>query len=187
MKKLLLGLVVGLGLAGCDQPPSNKIESEKNINQTGSHESKNGKWKTIVHEDEMRGTKSKWLALRSDNNANLDFPYDGENHLNLDILDSKTGKPRIFLTIDKGQYDCDEYGCYLPIKFGNSEIQTLTFKKYETQGSDETILIFSQNSQAFLQNIRNFRTMVVEIPFYRSGTRQFKFDLSNFNDAEKEI
>ncbi|MDM1764573.1 MULTISPECIES: hypothetical protein [unclassified Acinetobacter] len=187
MKKvLLLGLLVWL--VGCSNNDDTKNQSTISESQNEpSMESKIGKWRPVVSKDEMRNTESKWLALRSENNADLDFPYDGNNKLQLDILDSKTNDPRIFLTIDKGQYACEEYGCFSAVKFGNSPIQYLTFKEYDTQGGDGTILIFSENSKVFLENIRRFNSIIIELPFYSNGTRQFKFDTSKFNEAERGL
>lgn len=186
LKKILF-LSVLLGLIGCSNSDNAKKASSVTSNTNDSSlESQTGKWRTVVSKDEMRNTESKWLALRSENNADLNFPYDGENKLQFDILDSKSDDPKIFLTIDKGQYDCNDY-CYTAVKFGNSPIQYLNFQKYETSGSDGTILIFTENSKAFLDNIRKVNSLMVELPFYSNGTRQFKFDTSKFNNAEKVI
>lgn len=189
MRKLLLIGVLGISavLSGCDKNNNTKPNNEVVTQAETTPTRQTGKWRVVVNKDEMRNTESKWLALSSDNNADLGFPYDGENRLNIDILDSKTDEPRIFLTIDKGQYDCESYGCFTAVKFGNSPIQYLTFNKYETSGGTDTILIFTENSNAFLENVRKFNSIIIELPFYREGKRQFKFDTSKFNEAEKEI
>ncbi|TSH74884.1 hypothetical protein E2K73_07685 [Acinetobacter sp. RF15A] len=184
MKKIIL-LALLVGLAGCGK----QKDSTKNIVDTDSTPTQieQNTWQVVVHTDEMRGSTSKWLALRSENTANLDFPYDGENYLTLDILGLKTNDVRIFFTIDKGQYDCKSYGCYGAIKFGNSAVQNVDFKEYDASGNDGTILIFKGNTEAFLNNIRKVKEITVELPFYRSGSRQFKFKTIGFNEAEKKI
>ncbi|MDX8157837.1 hypothetical protein [Acinetobacter pittii] len=186
MKKICFASVLVLALVGCGNSDNRQPSSASADKKESSIESKTGKWRIVISKDEMRKTESKWPSLRSDNNADLKFPYDGENRLTIDILDSKTDEPRIFLTIDSGQYDCNEY-CYTAVKFGNSPIQYVNFQKYETSGGDGTILIFTENSKAFLENIRKFNSIIIELPFYSNGTRQFKFDTSKFNEAEKEI
>lgn len=187
MKKLILFTVICFGLVGCSKDSNTKQDNETTSKSEVKKESNTGKWRLVVSKDEMRNTESKWLALSSDNNADLSFPYDGVNRLNIDILDSKTDEPRIFVSIDKGQYDCESYGCSAAVKFGNAPIQYLTFQKYEVSGGDGTILVFSGNSKAFLSNVRNFNSIIIELPFYREGTRQFKFDTSKFSEAEKGI
>ncbi len=180
-----------VGLVSCAKSDNN-LSAEKNtvnsadkIIQNQNEEKRN--WKVIVSKDEMRDIETKWLSTVSLNNADLSFPYDGNNHMRLDILDSKIGQPRIFLTIDKGQYDCGRYVCNSYIKFGNSPVQMADFSVHDVDGGDGKILIFTGNSNAFLKNIRNINNITIEIPFYRDGTRQFKFDTSGFNEAEKRI
>lgn len=189
MKKILIAGVIGFGLilSGCGKSEAEKAKETVEMNEIDI-ESKTGEWQVVVNRDEMRNTESKWLALRSSNNADLNFPYDGENRLQLDILDSKSGSARIFLTIDKGQYDCGSYGCSVSIKFGNNPVQDVRFHEYDTQGSDGTILVLDGgSSKPFLQNIRTFKTIIVEVPFYSNGLKQFKFNTKKFNEAEKQI
>lgn len=198
MKKVVLILMV-LGLFGCEKVDNDKaieqraklalneanniVESEKTANKS---EHKNN-WEVIVNKDEMLNKEKKWLSIVSENSANLSFPYEGENYLRLDILDSKDSNPRIFVRINKGQYDCGLNGCYSLVKFGNNPAQQLDFNKHDTPGGDGTILSFSGNSVAFLKNVRKFNTIIIELPFYRDGTRQFLFKTAGFNEAEKNI
>lgn len=163
----------------------NAINSANDALETQEVEKKN--WEVVVSKDEMRGIESKWLATASINNADLNFPYDGENHLYLNVLDSKTDAPRIFLIIEKGQYDCEEYGCNSYVKFGNNPVEMVDFSIHNTDGGDGKILSFKGDAKNFLNNIRKFNSITIEIPFYRDGSRQFKFDTSSFSEAEKRI
>ncbi|WP_151824587.1 membrane lipoprotein lipid attachment site-containing protein [Acinetobacter bereziniae] len=185
MKKILmLGFV--LALTGCSNSEQSNTDSKLDKKETKAN-MENGKWEIIESKDEMRNITTRWVALRSENNADLRFPYDGDNKLQLDILGSKNNDPTIYLTIDKGQYDCADYGCYVAVKFGNSTIQNLTFQQYDAAGTNGKILIFTDNSKAFLENIRNLGSLTIELPFYSDGRRQFKFDTSKFNEAERKI
>ena len=140
---ILLALVVGLAGCGGNKGPS-EADFLNDIKERKSEAKKT--WEVVVSRDEMRGTESKWLAVRSENYAGLEFPYDGQNKLQLDVLDSKTNSPRIFLTIDKGQYDCDSYGCSAYVKFGNSPVQSMTFVPHNTSGGDGTTLKLKRGS-----------------------------------------
>ncbi|MDV7379930.1 hypothetical protein R4466_04800 [Acinetobacter baumannii] len=193
MKKIIFIFLI-ISLVGCTKSESN-LSSEKSaknaVNSTNekvqnSVVEKNN-WQLKVSKDEMREVETKWLSTISLNNADLSFPYDGDNHMHLDILDSKSGQPRIFLTIDKGQYDCGRSVCNSYIKFGNSPVQMADFSVHDVAGGDGKILIFNGNSDAFLKNIRRINNIIIEVPFYRDGSRQFKFDTSGFNEAEKRI
>lgn len=180
MKKIIMLFTVAT-LLGCSKPDQTQIINKAEIEQPKSS------WQVVVSKDEMRETNSKWLATRSENDAELEFPYDGPNKLQMEVLDSKLKNPRIFFTIDKGQYDCGHSTCYGAIKFGSTPVQEVTFKEYDVSGNDGTILIFEGNTNALLSNIRKFEKITVELPFYRNGTRQFKFSTLGFNEAEKEI
>lgn len=184
MKKIILLSLVAI-LVGCqksDEPKQNLSNSSE-----PTIELSEDTWQVYTDKDEMRESEAKWLALRSENSANLDFPYDGENHLTLHIYDSKTKEPSVFLIIDKGQYDCGQYGCYGAIKFGKTTVQEISFREHDVSGSNGTILRFDGNVDAFLSNVKRFKEITVELPFYRSGVRQFKFNTSGFTEAEKNI
>lgn len=185
MYKLIL-LASMVCLVGCSE---NKSQTEEEfLNDLKQKEAEIKKtWDVVVSKDEMRGTELKWLAVRSENYAGLEFPYDGKNKLQLDVLDSKSDSPRIFLTIDKGQYDCETYGCSAYVKFGNAPVQSISFMPHNTSGGDGTILMLKGNSDAFMSNIRKFNKITIELPFYRQGTRQFIFDTTGFNEAEAKI
>ncbi|MGQ0476270.1 MULTISPECIES: hypothetical protein [Acinetobacter] len=184
MKKLILSFITAVALGGCDQSSdSNKKITSSNQNT----QVKENTWQLLSSKDEMRGTETKWLSLRSENSAGLDFPYDGINYLTLDILNANTDDTKIFLTIDRGQYDCGKYGCYGSIKFGNTTVQDITFHPHDYAGSDGTMLVFRGNTQAFKQNIGKFNEIIIELPFYKNGSKQFKFKTNGFNENVKKL
>lgn len=172
-----------MSLLGCDKNNSNRaVDKTQN-----KKELKAENWQVIHAKDEMRGLENNWLATRSTNNADLSFPYDGENRLQLDVVDVAKPEQRLFLTIDKGQYDCASYGCDIAVKFGNSPIQIVNFTRYDVPGNDGRTLIYSPNSNFFIKNLENFNQIIIEVPFYKDGTRQFKFDTSGFKKRLSEI
>lgn len=183
MKKIIAFFTIAMLLGCSKQEPVALVEQVEQFEP----EQPKPNWEVVVSKDEMRETDFKWLATRSENDADLGFPYDGANKLQIDVLNSKSGNPRIFFTIDKGQYDCGRSGCYGAIKFGSNPVQEVSLREHDTSGSDGTILIFEGSPEALLSNIRKFENITVELPFYRNGTRQFKFNISGFNEAEKEI
>lgn len=183
MNKFIILFSIAIGLIGCSKVDKN----ESSTNSINSEKRTENGWEVIINKDEMRQQEKKWLAVRSENNADLQFPYDGENHLQLDILDSKTNEPRIFFTIDKGQYDCGRYGCDAYIKFGANPVQHIELSIHDVQGTDGKILAFHGNTAAFITNIRKFNSIIIEIPFYRNGTRQFKFNTAGFTEAESKL
>ncbi|MCK4087569.1 hypothetical protein HCY58_10970 [Acinetobacter radioresistens] len=180
MKKIIL-LALLVGLVGCGPQPERKLKSKE---ETKVEVLPDYKWNVQSYHDEMRETTSKWLYLRSENSANFGFPYEGENHLTLYVLDSKTKNPTILLEIDNGQYHCDLDRCYATVKFGKNPVQYLTFYKVD---NNDKLLRFTENTKAFLNNIRNMNSIIIELPFFQEGDVQFKFDTKNFNKAETEL
>ncbi|HHP4658037.1 TPA: hypothetical protein ACSBYU_002125 [Acinetobacter baumannii] len=73
------------------------------------------------------------------------------------------------------------------MKFGENSVQKMDVSIHDVQGTDGTILAFYGNSAAFLENIKKFNSITIEVPFYRNGTRQFKFNTTGFSEAESKL
>lgn len=183
MRKAYIAIILCIGLLGCSKDNNNEVKEQiKNELPLAT-----GNWEVIHAKDEMRGLENKWLAIRSLNSADLSFPYDGQNNLQLDVVDVGKPEQRLFLTIDKGQYDCASYGCDIAVKFGSSPLQIIRFIKYDVPGEDGRTLIYSLNSDFFIKNLERFNKIIIEVPFYRDGTRQFTFNTSGFKKQLDEI
>lgn len=179
MKKLYF-LAMMVGLSGCNEPvQKNDItETKSTVGET---------WQLSVSKDEMRGVTDKTAYLRSNNSADLAFPYDGDNRLSIYVSGSKND-PTILLKIDNGQYDCSRRnGCDLAVKFGNSPIQYINFQVVDYQGSDGTILRHYGDNQFIFKNLLTYKKTIIEVPFYKNGTRQFVFNTSGFNEIENKL
>jgi len=177
MKKLLAIGLMGLSLIGCAKPQENSVKTEVQV------EEKLPRWEVITSKDEMRKTEQKFLAIESDNSADFKFPYDGGSKLTLVLADTKSDEPRVVLVIDKGQYDCSIRACYGAAKFGESPVQDLEFQ----EGATKEILVFTGNSKAFVANIRKFKKVIIELPFYQEGNQQFTFNTEGFSAEEPKI
>lgn len=176
MKKLVF-LALLLGLVGCVKPQESSVKTETRAEETPP------RWEVITSKDEMRKTEQKFLAIESDNSADFKFPYDGGSKLTLVLGDTKGDEPRIVLVIDKGQYDCSIHACYGAAKFGESPVQDLEFQ----EGVTKEILVFTGNSKAFVSNIRKFKKVIIELPFYQEGNQQFTFNTEGFSAEELKI
>lgn len=208
MKKILILSMVAV-LSGCDKNENTKTVVETHTKTKVENEYKNsgeskydgnkaiklppisdpitGSWHIVSHFNEEQEKLIRWAVLRSENNEKLDSQNNGENRLQLDILDSSTMKPKIFLTIDKGQYDCESNLCSISVKFENKPIQHFTFSTYEPQVNGVIVLILSENAQEFLENVRKYNYLTLEVPFHDNGVHQFEFNISKFKDVEEKI
>lgn len=176
--KILLALgLMGLTLVGCAK------QQESNFNKEIQAHEAPPRWEVITSKDEMRKTEQKFLAIESINSANFKFPYDGGSKLTLVLTDTNSDEPRVILVIDKGQYDCSMRACYGAAKFGDSPVQDLEFQ----EGVSKEILVFTGNSKAFVANIRKFKKVIIELPFYQEGNHQFTFNTEGFSAEEPKI
>ncbi|NKG34789.1 hypothetical protein [Acinetobacter junii] len=208
MKKILMISLV-VALLGCDNNENTKIayESQSKIkveNEYNESENKEidgdkaikispisntetGSWHIVSHFNEEQEKLTRWASLRSENNVELDSQSEEKNRLQLDIRDSRTNKPQIFLTIDRGQFDCAGNLCSITVKFENNPSQHFTFSRYEPQVNGGVVLILSENPEIFLENVRKNNNLSIGIPFYKIGIHQFEFNISKFNEVEDKI
>lgn len=176
--KILLALgLIGLTLVGCAKQQESNFNKEIQVHEAPP------RWEVITSKDEMRKTEQKFLAIESINSANFKFPYDGGSKLTLVLTDTNSDEPRVILVIDKGQYDCSMRACYGAAKFGDSPVQDLEFQ----EGVSKEILVFTGNSKAFVANIRKFKKVIIELPFYQEGNQQFTFNTEGFSAEEPKI
>ncbi|WP_312049235.1 hypothetical protein [Acinetobacter courvalinii] len=166
---------------------SNEYEGDKETKLPSISDPITGSWHIVSHFNEEQEKIIRWAVLRSENNAKLDSQENGENRLQLDILDSTSVKPKMYLTIDKGQYDCEGNLCSISVKFENDPIQHFTFSKHEPQVNGGIVLILSENTQEFLENVRKYNYLTLEVPFHDNGVHQFEFNISKFKDVEEKI
>lgn len=208
MKKILMISLV-VALLGCDNNENTKIadESQSNIkveNEYNESENKEiggdiaikispisntetGSWHIVSHFNEEQEKLTRWASLRSENNVELDSQSEEKNRLQLDIRDSRTNKPQIFLTTDRGQFDCAGNLCSITVKFENNPSQHFTFSRYEPQVNGGVVLILSENPEIFLENVRKNINLNIVVPFYKIGIREFEFNISKFKEVEDKI
>ncbi|WP_151863406.1 hypothetical protein [Acinetobacter sp. TUM15512] len=204
MKKILILSLVAV-LLGCNKNENTKSVVEANSKPKVENEYKKsvsseyegdkeaklppisdpitGSWHIVSYFNEVQEKLIRWAVLRSENNVKLDSQDNGENRLQLDIIDSNTVKPKIYLTIDKGQYDCEGNLCSISVKFDNNPIQHFTFSMHEPQVNGGVVLILSENAQEFLENVRKYNNLTLGVPFHDNGVHQFEFNISKFTDV----
>lgn len=175
--------LIVLLLLGCQKPENNitKDNAAQESKTTNHDPSEN--WTLSVNNDEMRNTVSKTLILESVNSADFKFPYNGGSKLSLIVKGTNTDHPIVAFFIEKGQYDCDLYTCRGAIKFGSSDVEKVTFATMPTDG----LLRFNGSNEAFVSNMRTIDKLIVELPFYQEGTKQFIFNLKGFSKAENKL
>ncbi|MDU4094256.1 MAG: hypothetical protein E7H57_13420 [Pantoea sp.] len=150
-------------------------------------------WYSSYKNDEMRGTAQKFIETESDNTADFEFPYNGGSKMTLLLRSKKTQLKEgqkaedlpfseAILTISKGQFICHSFDdCHVSVKFDNGNIQKFSMSEAAGGRSD---VIFFDNSASFIKNIKKHKKLILEADFYQAGPKQFKFDLSGFDNPK---
>ena len=132
-------------------------------------------WTYRSSRDDMRNIDILTASNRSINCQEFAFPYSGCQYMFLNVR-RKNGKVvDVYLVVEKGQILCHVTDCMGSLKFDGNSIDTLSLLPTEDYDS---AVVFVKYYAAFYKNILKSRRVVIELPFYKEGSRQFTFDLS---------
>lgn len=201
MKNLVLATLVGFGLilGGCDKkndlPQEKKEVEHKNSVQPASDivtvDTKSAKpesnWIYESKDDEMRGITSKYAMILSDNQAYFDFPYDGGSNLKITIRKRSNEPAEIMFVISKGQYSCDTISdnCFTTIKFDDGSVENIELSSTTDHSSDVLFIAYNEDSDRFIKSLLKSKKLIVELPFYQEGKKQFKFTTSGLKWSDQ--
>lgn len=130
------------------------------------------KWQEFDRKDELRGTTDKFAIIDSNNSVDFDFPYCCDSTLKITVRQtSQYGKDVIF-QISDGQFVCGIYDCAGMISFdGAPERLSLN-----TSADHDSKVLFAKYPDAIIRKLKNSEKVIIELPFYQEGNRQFTFD-----------
>jgi len=118
------------------------------------------------------GDKNLFYTLEAEEKVFLDFPYEGGSTAHL-IVRKKNGLLGAMFTIDKGQIDLDYNGTYTRVRFDDE--RPVKWSMGEAADGSSDILFFNDESK-FVKKLKGSSKVVVEVPFFRNGTRLFVFN-----------
>ncbi|MGQ5702795.1 hypothetical protein ACUJ46_12165 [Sandaracinobacteroides sp. A072] len=152
-------------------PDREKTTSRKVVPES---EKQSAKWKYTMRNDELRNKPIVTAFVDSENSANFDFPYHGDNRLTIAIRQNPEWGTDLIFRINRGQILCNSYSspCKGNISF-DGNIEQLTFLE-AADNSSETV--FAKYPAALIRKIRAANQVIVELPFYREGSQQFTFE-----------
>jgi hypothetical protein len=126
-----------------------------------------GAWLCATFKDEMRGIEKQVATLYATEPIDV-----GNDHVQASLSIRRTGKTdEAAIFISDGMFDCGE--CSIAVKFDDQKIRNV----YANRSTNYKAL-FVGNSAQWVSSLRAAKTAIVELPFYRSGKRQFTFELS---------
>lgn len=142
----------------------------------------NSKWNYSSGEDEMSSDKIYSAVVQSNNFANFDFPYEGNQYARLSLrIHPRYGKDVIF-RIDEGQIQCNSYsGCSVLVRFDDKK--AVRYSAAESSDNNPKI-IFIRDYNKFVENMRNSKTVKISAEIYHEGNPVFEFDVSGFDTSE---
>lgn len=135
------------------------------------------KWGYYDQNDDVSGKRIRYANLNSNNTTEFDFPYQGGSDLQIIVRKHPRWGTDVMFRISKGQMLCNYDGCEGAIRFGSNGVEKLTLVE-PSDNSNE--YVFAQYSDAMIRGFKRADTVVVEIPFYQSGSRSFTFDTRGF-------
>lgn len=171
-----------LGLAAIIWMYSDKTPSTSSgvVSTTQATESENVKpknWQYETTKDEMRGIESKFATTVSTNTVDFDFPYNGGSKLIL-TLRKRGSEVDVMVSITKGQILCGIQNCEAAFKFDGGAVQSITMSEPDNHSSDMLFVSYDKTESKIINQLKSSKKLVVEVPFYQEGRKQFTFDVS---------
>lgn len=174
MKKLFI-LSAILLLAACSSENQERPNEQAAI---AAEPAVTPNWEYSTSTDEMRGTKSQHATTLSTNSIDFEFPYNGGSHLGLTLRKNNEGQD-IIVAIDKGQFICGIQDCEAAFKFDDGSVQQITMVGTDDHKSDVLFVAYDKTEAKIIQEIKKSKKMIIELPFYQEGKRQFIFNVEN--------
>lgn len=209
MNKLILASLVGFCvlLNGCsDKNKTSEVNSNAEIKESSQSEvasmakvspkimpaveppKPTYNWNYEQRTDEMRGTKTKFASISSDNRVQFDFPYNGGSYLDITLRKRATEPTEIMFTINDGQYSCDTISdsCFASVKFDDGDIHNVELSSTTDYSGDVLFISNDYDVDTFIKLLKKSKKLIIELPFYQEGKKQFSFTVSGINWGKGE-
>lgn len=167
-------IVYWVGSTLSSNAPGSSASSSSNL--TGSASAPAAKrWEYGSSTDKMRGSTDKWATIDSDNEVNMDFPYNGGVTAHISVRTRKQDGTQVLFFVDKGQIQCSEYNSNhrLHVKFDDGKIGAYSCSN-SSDGSNETA--FFEAPSAMLAKLKKSKRVMVEAEMFDNGPRQWTFN-----------
>ena len=127
-------------------------------------------WSYSKETDQLRGTSKVFASIVSDNAVEFEFPYGGGSHLTTTVRRDHHGNNIIF-RISSGQFTCGIESCSGAIRLDGTKQRLLLVPPAD--GSSDAL--FAEGEAGLIAKLKKAKHIIVELPFYQSGNRQFDF------------
>jgi hypothetical protein len=147
------------------------IDAFDNVSGSEAAAAPTSDWSVSTAQDELRGRTIYYAQATSENRADFDFPYSGGSTLTLTVRRHPKWGDDVVFEISKGQFVCGIDDCRGTINFG-SGAAPITLSEPEDHSSDT---LFAANASSIIAKLKKSDRVIVELPFFQEGNRQFTF------------
>lgn len=130
-------------------------------------------WEYFETLDQVRNGTIYRASLDSENTATFDFPYGGGSTLSMTVRSHPSYGDDVIFRISKGQFVCHADGCTGTINF-DSGPEPISLSEPDDNSSDT---LFASNGSYVIDRLKKAKKVIVELPFYQEGNRQFVFEM----------
>ena len=64
-------------------------------------------------------------------------------------------------------------------KFDDNPVQSISMVEPDSHASDMLFVAYDKTEAKIINQLRNSKKLVIEVPFYQEGKKQFTFDVGN--------
>ncbi|MBH3444064.1 hypothetical protein I5L59_10805 [Pseudomonas moraviensis] len=130
-------------------------------------------WSYRTSTDEMRGEAMTSAVIESTTAIDQQAPYSKPAKLVITAVRSEKGSGFMF-QLSEGQFSCVPKLCDVSMKFDGGEVLDVK----AMSAADTNSVLHVQNPNLFVATAHLAKSLIVEVPVYRYGKAQFKFDVS---------
>ncbi len=138
-------------------------------------------WQYTTEQDAMTSKSITTAIIDSTNTLSFDFPYRGEQHVQLELRNHPRFGKNVIFSIEKGQFMCHIDGCSVLVRF--DEEPPVRFSAGEPADHDSTY-IFLNGYANFLSKMSKAKKVRIAADFYQNGQQTAEFDTSHFDPAQ---
>lgn len=131
-------------------------------------------WNYQDYTDDLTGKPVKSAWIKSINEVNFSFPYQGAQRAQLTLRKHPKHGTDTILQIEKGQFVCGVSDCMVSVRFDDGPVQQ--FGVVEAADHSSNVLFFSNYSR-FLQAVRKAKRVYIAAVVYQEGNPTFEFNV----------
>jgi hypothetical protein len=132
------------------------------------------RWRYDVQRDDVRNSEVRTASITSSNAVDFGPPYSGGSNATMTVRRHPEHGLDVIFSVRPSQMVCDlSDGCVSTINIDGrmQRIRLLMPADYDSE------VLFVQNARGLLNQLRRGRRLIVELPFYQEGNRQFTFEI----------